>query len=62
MRAILLGRPEDMKRETADCPHVEVENLGFDRNAKFLRCLACGRIVVVQGGRAWVLRPTASSA
>ncbi|OGS60413.1 MAG: hypothetical protein A3K59_10800 [Euryarchaeota archaeon RBG_19FT_COMBO_69_17] len=40
------------------CEHRETEALGSERNAEFLRCRSCGRIVVVQGGHLWVLNPS----
>jgi len=41
------------------CEHSETEILGFDKNAEFLRCHACNRILVSQAGRFWILRPKA---
>lgn len=58
---ILLRRPEEMKREPSECDHRDVETLGFNRNAKFLRCLSCGSVLVVQRSRVWVIAPSARS-
>lgn len=37
------------------CEHRDTEALGSERNAEFLRCRSCGRIVVYPGGNLWVL-------
>lgn len=52
MSATVLERQEG----AAGCRHTDVEVLGYDRDAKFLRCRACGQILVAQGGRFWLIR------
>ena len=44
--------------ELKPCTHADLENLGSDGNTVFHRCLACGRILVSQGDRHWMLRPS----
>lgn len=41
----------------ADCPHVVREDLGLGGPAQFLRCSACGEVLVVTGSRSWGLAP-----
>lgn len=36
-----------------DCHHVEWETLGSGGSTTYLRCKACGALVVSQGGRLW---------
>ncbi len=55
MCAMLLEPPKHRE----DCKHEETEILGFDKNAEFLRCHACNRILVSQAGQFWILRPKA---
>ncbi len=43
------------------CSHNTAEPLGADADAVFLRCTACGQILVLQGGRAWTIRSYGSS-
>jgi len=55
MDAVLLEpRPKQTPEDA--CPHAQVRALGTDANTTFVRCLACDRILIVQGGRAWTLR------
>jgi len=44
------------------CPHAETQPLGRQGDAQYERCRSCGRILIFQRGRAWVLRPGVSSA
>ena len=44
------------------CPHEDVEYLGDNRDARFLRCASCGVVFVLQGGLAWALPPPSRSA
>ncbi len=39
------------------CPHTETEAIGRQGDAWFERCRDCGRLLILQRGRAWVLRP-----
>ncbi len=36
---------------SAHCKHPEMEYLGENRGARFLRCEACSKVYVLQGGR-----------
>ncbi len=40
------------------CGHETVEEIGHDGPAVFIRCVACGSIVIVQGAHRWIIRPT----
>ena len=41
----------------AECEHSTTEFLGFNGEAKFLRCQTCGYILVHQGRRGWAIPP-----
>jgi hypothetical protein len=43
------------------CRHEDVETLGDDDSAAFLRCATCGSIVIVHGAHRWIIRPTDES-
>ena len=51
-----------LERETTreSCLHADVETLGSDANAVFVRCKLCSQILVLQGGRVWTIRPPQS--
>ncbi|HEX9340255.1 MAG TPA: hypothetical protein VF992_03675 [Thermoplasmata archaeon] len=51
----------DQGRETDRrvCRHPDAEELGFDRDAEFRRCVSCGEVLVRHRGRAWAIRPAA---
>jgi hypothetical protein len=40
---------------SADCNHPEIEYLGENRGAKFLRCEVCSKAYVIQEGRVWAI-------
>lgn len=53
MTAVVLeARPEPIP-----CDHAEAEILGSEGSATFLRCRACDRVLIVQAGRVWMMRP-----
>ena len=54
MRALTLEREAVRER----CLHADVETLGSDANAVFVRCKLCSQILVLQGGRVWTIRPS----
>lgn len=54
MSSLLVEVPADPRT----CPHQDVEELGRDAGARFIRCTVCGSIVIVQGGHRWIIRPT----
>ena len=40
---------------SAGCNHREMEYVGSNQGARFLRCEACSKLYVVQDGRIWSL-------
>lgn len=38
------------------CSHEKREYIGTEWPAEFYRCTSCGAIVVVQGGKTWLVR------
>jgi uncharacterized Zn finger protein len=40
------------------CGHEEIEQLGHEGAAVFLRCTMCGSIVIGHGAHRWIIRPT----
>ena len=42
------------------CDHADAEFLGGGGSALYYRCEACGKALVVQGGKRWGLRPRAA--
>ncbi len=40
------------------CRHEDLEELGHNAQAVFIRCVTCGSVVIVQGGHRWIIRPT----
>ena len=40
---------------SADCKHPDLEYLGENRGARFLRCERCSRVYVLQDGRVWAI-------
>lgn len=54
MSSILVEVPPDPQT----CRHEDIEELGHDGPAVFLRCVACGSIVIAQGRHRWIIRPT----
>lgn len=54
MSSILVEVPSDPRT----CRHEDVEELGHDGAAAFLRCVTCGSIVIAHGRRRWIIRPT----
>ena len=40
---------------SADCKHPEMEYLGENRGAKFLRCEVCSKVYLFQEGRVWAI-------
>ena len=47
------NRLTDEAEVPADCNHLELEYLGENRGAKFLRCEVCSTVYVLQEGRVW---------
>jgi hypothetical protein len=45
-------------RRREECPHADTEILGAEGTTEFRRCSACGRVIIGQFGRFWILRPT----
>lgn len=43
------------------CPHLLMEDLGLDGAAEFLRCAACGVVIVVRGDDRWQIGPAADA-
>lgn len=54
MSSVLVEVPTDPRT----CTHPEVEELGHDGNAAFVRCIECGSVVIALGGHRWIIRPT----
>ncbi len=54
MSSMLVEVPTDPRT----CHHEDVEELGHNAGAVFIRCVTCGSVVIVQGGHRWVIRPT----
>lgn len=54
MSSILVEVPTDPRT----CRHEDIEELGHDRGAAFLRCATCGSVVIVQGRHRWIIRPS----
>jgi len=42
------------------CDHPATEFVGYNRDANFFRCRACGCILISQRGRVWAIRPLRS--
>lgn len=38
----------DTEKPPQKCPHQTAESLGFNGGTEFLRCLACGAVLVLQ--------------
>ncbi len=36
-----------------DCPHADVEQLGFSGATLFVRCSRCGDVLILRGARQW---------
>ncbi len=49
--ALETGPPVQLTSRT--CPHPSTEELGFGGAADFLRCCACGAVLIVDGDRQW---------
>ncbi len=54
MSSVLVEVPTDPRT----CRHPEVEALGHDGGAVFVRCVTCGSVVIVQGSHRWIIRPS----
>ncbi len=48
----------EVQTDPRTCRHQDVEELGHNAGAIFIRCIACGSVVIVQSGHRWIIRPT----
>ncbi len=54
MSSLLVEVPTDPQT----CRHAEVEELGHDGGAAFVRCVVCGSVLIIRGAHRWIIRPT----
>ncbi len=54
MSIVAVEAPADPR----SCIHPEVEELGHDGDAAFLRCETCGSILILRKAHRWIIRPT----
>jgi len=62
----MIRRLDNPRRDTGPngpeaCDHSATELLGLNRGVTFLRCRVCGHVLVIQGGKAWAIRPPRSA-
>ncbi len=49
---------EERSPDPRICGHEEIERLDHTGETVFLRCVACGSILIAQGPRRWIIRLT----